>query len=361
MSKRIVFIISMIIIIAMIASMGVFTGCKDQAAEAEVEETAEAPEENAEESSEAVEEDPGNTEEETEEKDVQEVENGLITVTDDLGDEVTLEKPAEKVIVFAPSALEIIDALGGMDKVIGVDNWSVDSNEPLAEGFEGFGDYNGFNMEKIVEVDPDLLIVLAGNPPEDIERVKEYGISIYTVEVSSLEAIYGEILNMGMLLGMKDKAEEISNDLEEQMEGIYSKVKDLEEDEKPKVFYMVYSDPLWSTGSGTFIDDLIVYAGGVNIVAADGIEGYVEYSIEKLLENNPDIIIAGDGGMYDAATPDFILEDERFASVNAVVNEEVYIVTANYLERPNQNSINGLIMLATAINPGIFGDFEMIK
>lgn len=351
MSKKIVIVIGMIMVIAMIASLGVFSGCKEQSAE--VEETTEVAEETAE-------EDSGKVEEETEEA-AQEATEEPIVVIDGTGSEITMEKPAEKVIVFAPSALETINALGGMDKVVGVDNWSVDNNEPLAEGFEGFGDYQGFNMEKIVEVDPDLLIVLAGNPPEDIERVKEYGISIYTVEVSSIESIYGEIINIGTLLGLEDKAAEVSKDLEAQMEDVYSKVKDLKEDEKPKVFYIVYSDPLWSTGTGTFIDDLITYAGGINIVAADGLAGYAEYSIEKLIENNPDIMIAGDGGMYDAATPDFILEDERFASVDAIINQEVYIVTANYVERPNQNSINGLTMMAQAIHPDIFGEFEMIK
>jgi cobalamin transport system substrate-binding protein len=360
MSKRIVFVIGIIMIVIMVASMGIFSGCKNVAAETEVEKSVEAPEENAEESSEAVEEDSGDTEEETEET-VQEAQEGPIVVIDGLGNEVTLEKPAEKVIVFAPSSLETVDALGGMDKVIGVDNWSVDNNEPLAEGFEGFGDYQGFNMEKIVEVDPDLLIVLSGNPPEDIERVKEYGIPVYTAEVGSLEYVYSEIINIGRMLGLEDVAIQVSDELKAQVEEIYSKVKDLGEDEKPKVFYMVFNDPLWSAGGGTFIDDLIVCAGGLNIVAADGIEDYAEYSVEKLIENNPDIIIAGDGGMYDAKTSDFILEDERFASVAAVINGDVYIVTEKYVVRPNQNSITGLTMLATAIHPDIFGEFEMIK
>jgi len=355
MLKRTMLITCIIMIMIMVASLGVFTGCKDQTVEVE-----EASEENSEESSEAVKEDSSDTEEETEEA-AQEAPDGPIVVTDGLGNEVTLEKPAEKVIVLAPSSLETVDALGGMEKVIGVDNWSVDNNEPLAEGFEGFGDYQGFNMEKIVEVDPDLLIVLSGHPSEDIERVKEYGISVYTAEVSSLESVYGEILNIGRMLGLEDRAVQASDGLKSQVEEIYSKVKDLGEDEKPKVFYMVFNDPLWSAGSDTFIDDLIVCAGGLNIVSADGIEGYVEYSVEKLIENNPDIIIAGDGGMYDAKTSDFILEDERFASVAAVINGDVYIVTEKYVVRPNQNSIIGLTMLATAINPDIFGDFEMIK
>lgn len=352
MLKRTMFVTGIIMVILMVASLGIFSGCKDLAAVEEVEESAEVPEENVEEAS-------NDAEEETEEV-TQEVSEGPIVVTDGLGIEITLEKPAERVIVLAPSSLETVDALGGMDKVIGVDNWSVD-NEPLAEGFEGFGDYQGFNMEKIVEAAPDLLIVLSGHPPEDIERAKEYGISVYTAEVSSLESVYGEIVNIGKMLGLEDIAVQISDELKSQVEGIYSNVKDLGEDEKPKVFYMVYNEPLWSAGSGTFIDDLIMYAGGSNIVSADGIVGYAEYSAEKLIENNPDIIITGDGGMYDAKTPDFILEDERFASVNAVINGDVYIVTENYIVRPNQNSINGLTMLATAIHPDIFGDFEMIK
>jgi len=359
MSKRIVSVIGIIMIMIMVASLGILPGCKNEVAETE-EKSVEVQEENVEEDSDEVDENAEEATAETEEG-VQEDPDGPIVVTDGLGNEVTLEKPAEKVIVFAPSSLETVDALGGMDKVIGVDNWSVDNNEPLAEGFEGFGDYQGFNMEKIVEVDPDLLIVLSGNPPEDIERVKEYGIPVYTAEVASLEYVYSEIINIGKMLGLEDRAVQVNVELKAQVEEIYSKVKDLGEDEKPKVFYMVFNDPLWSAGSSTFIDDLIVYAGGLNIVSADGIEGYVEYSVEKLIENNPDIIIAGDGGMYDAKTSDFILKDERFASVAAVINGDVYIVTEKYVVRPNQNSIIGLTMLATAINPDIFGDFEMIK
>lgn len=329
MLKRTILIACIIMVMIMVASPVIFSGCKNAAAETE--------------------------------EAAQEVPERPIIVIDGLGNEVTLKKPAEKVIVFAPSSLETVDALGGMDKVIGVDNWSVDNNESLAEGFEGFGDYQGFNMEKIVEADPDLLIVLSGNPPEDIARVKEYGIPVYIAEVGSLEYVYSEILNIGKMLDLEDKAVQTNDELRSQVEEIYSKVKDLGEDEKPKVFYMVYNDPLWSAGSGTFIDDLIAYAGGLNIVSTDGIEGHAEYSVEKLIENNPDIIIAGDGGMYDAKTSDFILEDERFASVAAVINGDVYIVTENYIVRPNQNSITGLIMLATAIHPDIFGDFEMIK
>jgi len=353
MLRRKMFAAGIIMVVIMIAGLGVLWGCKDQAVEA----VSDVPEEVSEES---VDEVSSDTEEETEEI-IEETSEGPIVVTDGLGNEITLEKPAEKVIVFAPSSLEIVDAIGGMNRVVGVDNWSVENEEPLAEGLEGFGDCEGLNMEKIVEVDPDLLIVLSGYSPEEIERIEEYGISIYTAEVGSFESVYTEIINIGKMLGLEDTAVQVSDELKSDVEGYYSQVKDLEDEEKPGVFYIVYNEPLWSAGSDTFIDDLIVFAGGLNIVADDGISGYTEYSVEKLIENNPDVIIAGDGGMYDAATPDFILEDERFVNINAVMSNNVYIITENYVVRPNQNSIYGLTMMATAIHPEIFGDFKMIR
>lgn len=284
-----------------------------------------------------------------------------IEIVDDLGNQVILEKPAEKVIVFAPSILEVMDELGAMDKVIGVDNWSIDSGEPLAEGFEGFGDYQGFNMEKIAEAQPDLIIALSGNPQEDMDRIKDLGVSIYISEASNFEETYEGIEKTGMMIGMEQEALELSETLKTQVDAIYDEVKDIADEDRPKVFYEIFDEPLWSAGSGTFIDDMIEKAGGINIVSLEGISGYAEYSLEKLIEMDPDVMIAGDGGMYEARTEEFILGDSRFSSLDAVINERVYIVPENPVVRPNHNSIKGLEMFARAIHPDIFGEFEIIE
>jgi len=284
-----------------------------------------------------------------------------IEITDDFDNPIVLDSPAEKVIVFAPSVLEIIDALDAMDKVIGVDNWSVDSGEPLAQGFEGFGDYQGFNMEKIAEAQPDIIFALSGNPQEDIDRLKELGVEVYITEAISFEETYESMEKIGTILGLAEEADMLVSDFRSQVEAIFEKTKDIAEEDKPKVFYEIFNEPLWSAGSETFIDDMIDIAGGINIVAEDGISGHAEYSLEKLIENNPDIMIAGDGGMYEARTEDFILGDARFSSVDAVINENVYIVPENPVVRPNHNAIKGLEMFARAINPEIFGEFMVIE
>jgi len=278
-----------------------------------------------------------------------------IRVTDGLGTEVVLDKPAEKILVFTPSALEIIDGLNAMDKVIGVDNWSIDNKEPLAIGFEGFGDYQTLNMEKITAAEPDIIIGLFGWAEADIQKLTDLGLKIYIVEVNTIDEIYTEIKNMGKILGKNTEAQELADELKRQVEDISSKVAGLAEDKKPKVFYEVWNEPLTGAGNNTSINDLIEKSGGINIVAADGLEGWPEYSIEKLIQNNPDIIIAPVSLAPDAST---IIDDSRFSGTNAVINEKVYVVPDNPITRPSQNIIKGLTMFAQAIHPEIFGEFS---
>lgn len=288
----------------------------------------------------------------------QESANFPITVKDGLGNEIKIEKPVEKIIVFVPSALEIINALDSMDKVIGVDNWSIDSGEPLAKGFEGFGDFQGLNMEKTTKANPDIIIGLTGWAEADIQKLEELGIKLYIVQAQNVQDVYREILNMGKILNKEEQAQKLSDSVKSAFDEVSKKVSNLKQEEKPKVFYEVWNDPLMSAGKNTFINDLIVYSGGINIVAEDGLEGWPEYSVENLIKNNPDVIIAP---MSLAPNADTILKDARFSEISAIKNKKVFIVPDNPVSRPSQNIVKGLNMFAKAIHPEIFGEFEVIE
>jgi len=282
-----------------------------------------------------------------------------IEVIDGEGDTIELASPAEKIVVISPSALEIINGLGAMDKVVEVDNYSVTSGEPLAEGFEGAGDAFGLNVEKIAELNPDLLIAVSGGPDDDYNRIEELGIEIYRVtNISGIEGVYDEINNIGKLTGFEDEGEEVVKELKKSVDGIYNKVSDLEYESKPEVFYEVWNDPLMSAGVDTFINDLIETAGGINILAEDNITGWPEYSVETLIKKNPDIIIAPVSLAGDTSV---ILNDERFSSINAVTSGRVYAIPDNPISRPSQNLIKALEMLSKAFHPEIFGEFEIVE
>jgi len=321
MSKKIMLAVAVILILSLIAVLGIFSGCKGQAAEESL--------------------------------------GSPVEVVDGEENIVKLTGPAEKIIVLAPSALEIINGLGAMELVVEVDNFSVMTAEPLAEGFEGAGDVYGLNIERIAELDPDILITITGGPEDDYQKVRELGIEIYRViDVKGIEGVYDEIANISKIIGLEDKGKELVSELKKEVDKIYNQVKDLSDEQKPRVFYEVWNDPLMSAGADTFIDDLIEKSGGVNIVAEDNLTGWPEYSVETLIEKNPDIIIAP---MSLTSDPSVIMDDERFSSIDAVTSGRVYVVPDNPISRPNQNLIKALQMLSKAIHPEIFGEFEVIE
>lgn len=281
-----------------------------------------------------------------------------IEVTDGTGNKITLDKPAQKIIVLSPSVLEIFSGLNAMDKVIEVDSWSVKNNEPLAKGFKGAGDVNGLNFETITKLNPDLVIVVSVGSNDDYKKLTELGFKIYMSNSISLEGTYTEIENIGKIIGKAEEGKTLSTTLKTGVEDIYSKVKDLAEDKKPKVFYMVWNDPMMSAGKNTFINELIEKAGGINIVAKDGLSDWPEYSLEKLIKNNPDVMIAP---ISFAANPDIILKDKKFSTIKAVADKKVYCIPDNPISRPNQNVIKALSMLSMAIHPEIFGEFKVIE
>jgi len=320
MSKRIMLVLSILMIVTT-ACLGVLPGCSGKAAEEAGEEA--------------------------------------IEVTDGEGSLISLEAPAEKVVVMAPSILEIINGLGAMDRVAEIDSFTVMMQEPLAQGFEGVGDYQSLNVERIAELEPDLLVAITGGPEDDYSKVRELGIPVYrVVDIRGMDGVYEEISNISQLLGLPEEGEAMAAGLKSQVEEISGQVEGLPDGERPKVFYMVWNDPLMSAGSDTFISDLISIAGGINILSIEGLTGWPEYSVENLIRNNPDIIAAP---MSLAADPSVITGDERFSSIDAIINGRVYAVPDNQVSRPSQNIIKGLQMLAKAIHPDIFGEFEIIE
>ena len=184
MSKKIMLAVVVILILSLIATPGIFSGCKGQAAEESL--------------------------------------SSPVEVLDGEENIVKLAAPARKIIVLAQSALEIIDGLGAMELVVEVDNWSVAEDEPLAEGFEGVGDVYGLNVERIAELNPDILIAMTFGPEDDYQKVEELGIEIYRViDVKGIEGVYDEIANISKIIGLEDKGKELVSELKKGVDEIY--------------------------------------------------------------------------------------------------------------------------------------------
>ncbi|HJJ40821.1 MAG TPA: cobalamin-binding protein [Methanocorpusculum sp.] len=277
-----------------------------------------------------------------------------VTITDDLGVTVTIDKYPERIVSLSPANTEILFALGLGDRIVGVTEYCTYPEAALSK--DKIGGFSTINTEKIAVLNPDLLVAADGNSEETIAHLRELGYTIITVNADTIDTTLADIRLIGKAAGVDSAAEELVSSMQADLAEIAEKTKGAE---KPTILHCMWTDPLWVSGSGTFQDEMISAAGGVNAAAAEG--GWVALTMEKFLTMNPDIIVVDSGdGMgvgTDDALKNFFLKDSRMQSLSAVQNERVYVVNADIIDRGGPRIVEGVEALAEIAHPDIFGEY----
>lgn len=269
----------------------------------------------------------------------------LLEIVDDFGNEIKLDQPAERIISLAPSNTEILFAIGAGEKVIGVTTYDDYPEEALA--IEKIGDFNGINIERIIELEPDLVINYGDGITEENQRLIEAGIPIAGFEPESIEEITDVIIRIGVLTGNAEEASALAEDMIDRKNEIIEKLKDVDQ---KKVFYEVWHEPLMAAGPGSFVDELIILAGGENI-AADADSEYPQFDLEQLIERNPQVYITAND--LPEKTIESIKERPGYAEIDAVKEDQLYLVDGNIMSRPGPRIIQALELIVESIHPGI--------
>lgn len=294
----------------------------------------------------AREQDEDKTDAEPEESSTQDHDESFpLEVVDSLGRKITIEKEPEKVISLAPNTTETLFALGLGDKVIGVSQQCDYPEEATAK--DKMGDFWDPNIELIVEADPDILFVGNAAPEEFLNKMEENGILVLSLEGLDLEGTYEAIINTGRAMGARQAAEDMVNSMKEKAADIVKKV---EGEERPEVYFVIsygeYGD--FTAGGKSFINELITMAGGRNI-AGDIEEEWPQYSMEKLVEQDPEIILS-----TIQANPDGLAETPGYKELTAIKENRLIVLDDNLINRAGPRLIEGLEALAKGIHPDLF-------
>ncbi|MEW8973414.1 MAG: cobalamin-binding protein [Tissierellaceae bacterium] len=281
----------------------------------------------------------GSNEENISKSEVEEVE-------DDFGNIFTLGKVPERIISLSPSNTEILFALGLGDKIVGVTTFCDYPEEALEK--EKIGNYSGINLEKIIELQPDLVLSYGPGEEENNKRLKEVGIPVLGYLPESIDEVIENILIIGRITGTEKKAEELTNDMLKKKDEIVEKVKGTE---KKRVFYEIWHEPLQAAGPGSFMDSLIQLANGDNI-AKDAKGEYPQYDIEQLIERDPEVYLTS--ADIPEKTIESILERPGYSEISAIKQGRVYILDANITSRPGPRIVEALELVARAIHPEVF-------
>jgi iron complex transport system substrate-binding protein len=260
--------------------------------------------------------------------------DSLIRVTDFTGEEITLDKPAQRIVALAPHIVENVFTAGAGEQLIGVVAYSDFPRQ--AKLLPLVGGYAKTNLEKILELNPDLIIAWeSGNSDASVARIKELGYPVYVDQPDSLTDLSKSIRDIGTLTGHVIQANKA---MDEYLASI-AETKALYES-KPKVstFYQVWNQPLRTITGKHIISDAIRLCGGTNIYANEPSVSPI-INIESLLERDPQAIIAS--GMSEAR-PEWLDDWKKWPSLQSVKNNNLFFVNPNHIQRHTVRILLGI-------------------
>ena len=265
-----------------------------------------------------------------------------VTVVDDAGRKLVLERPAQRVISMAPHVTELLFAAGGGGKVVGAMNYS--DYPQAARSLPLIGSNSQIDMERVLALKPDLLVVWhSGNTARQIAQLESLGVPIFHSEPKRLEQVASSIERLGALLGTEAAAQAAAGDYRARIAALgerYGKRAPV------TVFYQVWDRPLYTLNDEQIASDIIRLCGGRNIFGALKVVA-PQVGVEAVVERDPEAILAGK--RYDPANPGLALW-KPYQGMTAVKRGNLFTVDGDLLSRPGPRTALGAARLCEQLD-----------
>jgi iron complex transport system substrate-binding protein len=256
-----------------------------------------------------------------------------VTATDDAGNVVTLERPAQRIVSLAPHATELLFAAGAGARVVGVvahSDWPRD-----ARALPGVGDANALDLERIVALAPDLVVAWPYTMPSQLAALRARGATIFVSDPKSISGIARDVAALGALADTAAVARPAANALRERNSALVARYAG---SPAITVFYEVWNDPLQTIGGHHLISEAITLCGGVNVFGALT-QPAPAVSLEAVVAAAPEVIIAGSD---DGRRPVWLDDWQHWRDVPAVRYGNLFVADGDLLHRSGPRFIDGV-------------------
>lgn len=256
-----------------------------------------------------------------------------IILIDDAGREIRMQHPASKIVSLAPHITELLFAAGATSQISGVVDFS--DYPEQAKSLARIGSYNKFDIERIIALDPDIILVWkSGNPYSQVNELIKLGFKVYFNEPRLLEDVAQSLRQLGKIMATDDIADHVANDYEQGLSVLREKYKNKQ---KVRVFYQVWKEPLFTINGEHIITRVIELCGGVNVFSELKILA-PNIDIESVISENPEIIVAG----INDSRLDWLDFWRQWTAIKAVKNNHLYPVDADLIVRHTPRLLLGI-------------------
>lgn len=282
------------------------------------------------------------------------------------GEEVVgiYEKAPEKVVAVYQNSIETLLALGLEDRIVAAAGLDHPVKDEYKAAFEKLNYLEEFapDKETVVMLQPDMILswysLFSDKNLGEVDYWNEKGINTYmslnsgAAKDRTLENEYTDILNLGKIFDVEDKAEEIVNEIKDEVKKVQEYVKDNNE-ERTVLLIERLGDRNRVFGINSLGGDMVTSLGATLLNE----EGH-DMSSEDIVNLNPDVIFSiymdrGDDTVKDELVEIFT-KDKALQNINAVKNNEVYPIPLGEMYSSGVRTIDGILTFAKGIYPKLY-------
>jgi iron complex transport system substrate-binding protein len=254
-----------------------------------------------------------------------------------------------RIVILAPAAAEMVAALGGVERVVGIGDYV---DWPPGE-LPRLGPYDRPNVERILALEADLLLTTDSRAADETHRaLRRLGVEVLALDTSTYEGVFTSLHAVGRALGAEARAGALETAMRNRLVDLESRTAGLP---RRRVLVVVGRDPLYVAGPGSHVDRLIEIAAGTN-VAADAASTYQQFSLEAALERLPEVIVDASDNAPGALRGRVAGSWGRFPFLPAVESNRVWHVAPERLLIPGLELPEAAELLARLLHPEIFGE-----
>jgi iron complex transport system substrate-binding protein len=241
---------------------------------------------------------------------------------------------ARRIVTLSPHLAELAYSAGAGDWLVGVVEFS-DFPPPVAK-LPRVGDAFRVDYEAVAALKPDLILAwTSGNPPETVQRLRDLGFRVVSLEPADLADIGAEVAEIGALAGTAP----VANAAAAQFASRLAALRAAAQGAAPlNVFVQLSERPYFTVTDRHFIGQGLQLCGGRNVFGTlPGLTAIV--ALESILEAAPDVIVASDMG----GTGEWTLAGwARWKDLPAVKRGNLYALNADLLSRPSARILDGV-------------------
>lgn len=281
-----------------------------------------------------------------------------LVVEDALGRIVTIKSEPARIVSGAPSITETLFALGLSSRIVGADSYSNYPKEFLQLKEQGkiaiVGGVTTLDPEKVAAQKPDLVVIDASLQGKFIPALESLGLTVVALETKTVENVKSNFQLLAKITYKLNEGVRVVEQLNAAIQNVSSRVSS---SSPTKILFLVWHDPMYSAGNGTYLSELISISGGINI--AGNRTGWVVVNPEQVIAANPGVLILSSMSltMDHSQMFAYFRSLPGFENVDAVKNNRIYILTedaSNALERAGPRLVDGVYILGYILHPEVF-------